>query len=69
MFSCAGEVGVIRGRKSSFLMERVGAEETAVYGKRLRGMFGSMGSATAAHLFNVVAALQEHEGVRLQVVA
>ena len=50
-------------------MERVGAEETAVYGKRLRGMFGSMGSATAAHLFNVVAALQEHEGVRLQVVA
>jgi len=30
---------------------------------------GPKGNPTAANLFNVVACLQEHEGVRLQVVA
>jgi hypothetical protein len=32
-------------------------------------MFGTKGNPAAVNLFNVVAALQEHEGVRLSVVA
>jgi len=32
-------------------------------------MFGPKGNLAAANLFNVVAAPQEHEGVRLRVVA
>ncbi len=32
-------------------------------------MFGPNGNPTAANLFHIVACLQEHEGVRLQVVA
>jgi len=32
-------------------------------------MLGPNGNPTAANLFNIIACLQEHEGVRLQVVA
>ena len=32
-------------------------------------MFGPRGNPTAANLFNIIACLQEHEGVRVQVVA
>jgi hypothetical protein len=32
-------------------------------------MFGPKGNPTAMNLFNIIACLQEHEGVRLQVVA
>jgi hypothetical protein len=32
-------------------------------------MFGPKGNPTAAKLFNIIACLQEHEGVRLQVMA
>jgi hypothetical protein len=35
----------------------------------LRPMFGPRGNPAAANLFNIIACLQEHEGVRLQVVA
>jgi hypothetical protein len=35
----------------------------------LHQMFGPKGNPTAANLFNIIACLQEHEGVRLQVVA
>ena len=45
------------------------AEKTGIHVKTLHQMFGPKGNPTAANLFNVVASLQEHEGVRLQVVA
>jgi hypothetical protein len=32
-------------------------------------MFGPKGNPTAANLFNIIACLQAHEGVRLQVLA
>jgi hypothetical protein len=37
--------------------------------KTLHPMFGPKGNPTATNLFNVIDCLQEHEGVRLQVVA
>jgi len=40
-----------------------------VHVKTLHQMFGPKGNPTAAKLFDVVACLQEYEGVRLQVVA
>jgi hypothetical protein len=36
--------------------------------KSRQKMFGPKGNPTAANLFNVIACLQEQEGVRLQVV-
>jgi DNA-binding phage protein len=45
------------------------AEKTGIHGKTLHPMFGPKGNPTAANLFNIIACLQEHEGVRLQVVA
>jgi len=45
------------------------AEKTGIHVKTLHHMFGPKGNPTAANLFNVVACLQEYEGVRLQVVA
>jgi len=38
-------------------------------GAPLHKMFGPKGNPTAMNLFNIIACLQEHEGVRLQVVA
>jgi hypothetical protein len=38
-------------------------------GAPVHQMFGPKGNPTAANLFNIIACLQEHEGVRLQVVA
>jgi hypothetical protein len=37
--------------------------------KTLHQMFGPKGNPTAANLFNIIACLQEQEGVRLRVVA
>ncbi len=45
------------------------AEKTGIHVKTLHQMFGPKGNPTAANLFNIIACLQEHEGVRLQVVA
>lgn len=45
------------------------SERTGIHVKTLHQMFGPKGNPTAANLFNIIACLQEHEGVRLQVVA
>jgi DNA-binding phage protein len=45
------------------------AERTGIHVKTLHQMFGLKGNPTAANLFKIIACLQEHEGVRLQVVA
>jgi hypothetical protein len=45
------------------------AEKTGIHVKTLHQMFGPKGNPTAANLFNIIACLQEHEGVRLRVVA
>ena len=45
------------------------AEETGIHVKTLHQMFGPKGNPTAANLFAIIACLQEHEGVRLKVVA
>jgi DNA-binding phage protein len=45
------------------------AEMTGIHVKSLHQMFGPKGNPTAANLFSIIACLQEHEGVRLQVVA
>lgn len=45
------------------------AEQTGIHAKTLHQMFGPKGNPTAAKLFAIIACLQEHEGVRLQVVA
>jgi len=44
------------------------ARKTGIHVKTLHQMFGPKGNPTAANLFNIIACLQEHEGVRLQVV-
>jgi hypothetical protein len=44
------------------------AEKTGIHVKALHQMFGPKGNPTAAHLFKVIACLQEEEGVRLRVV-
>ncbi|MDR3725947.1 MAG: transcriptional regulator [Terracidiphilus sp.] len=44
------------------------AEKTGIHVKTLHQMFGPKGNPTAAHLFHVIACLQEEEGVRLRVV-
>jgi len=44
------------------------AQKTGIHVKTLHQMFGPKGNPTAANLFNIIACLQEHEGVRLQVV-
>jgi len=45
------------------------AQETGIHVKTLHQMFGPKGNPTAAKLFSIIACLQEHEGVRLKVVA
>jgi DNA-binding phage protein len=45
------------------------AEKTGIHVKTLHQIFGPKGNPTAAHLFQILACLQEQEGVRLKVVA
>jgi hypothetical protein len=45
------------------------AEKTGIHVKTLHRIFGPKANSTAANLFNIIASLQEHEGVRLKVVA
>ena len=45
------------------------ARKTGIPVKTLHPIFGLRGNPTAANLFNIITCLQEHEGVRLQVVA
>ena len=44
-------------------------ETTGIHGKTLHPMFGPKGSPKVANLLNIIACLQEHERVLLQVVA
>ena len=45
------------------------AEKAGIHVKTLHQIFGPKGNPTAAHLFQIIACLQEQEGVRLKVVA
>jgi DNA-binding phage protein len=45
------------------------SEQTGIHVKTLHQMFGPRGNPTAANRFKIIACLQQHEGVRLQVVA
>jgi hypothetical protein len=45
------------------------AEKTGIHLKTPHRIFGPKGNPTASNLFNIIAFLQEHEGVRLKVVA
>ncbi|HEX4031667.1 MAG TPA: transcriptional regulator [Terracidiphilus sp.] len=69
----AGETALGREILRDFINATIGfpelAEKTGIHVKSLHQMFGPKGNPTAANLFNIIACLQEHEGVRLQVVA
>jgi len=65
----AGEAALGRDFINATLGFPALAEKTGIHVKTLHQMFGPKGNPTAANLFNVVACLQEFEGVRLQVVA
>lgn len=45
------------------------AEQTGIHVKTLHQMFGPKGNPTATNLSSIIACLQEHEGVRLKIVA
>jgi DNA-binding phage protein len=45
------------------------AARTGIHVKSIHQMLGPNGNPTAANLFNIIACLQEYEGVKLQVVA
>jgi DNA-binding phage protein len=69
----AGENALGREILRDFINATVGfptlAEKTGIHVKTLHQMFGPKGNPTAANLFNIIACLQEQEGVRLRVVA
>jgi DNA-binding phage protein len=69
----AGEAALGREILRDFINATLGfpalAEKTGIHVETLHQMFGPKGNPTAANLFNIVACLQEREGVRLQVVA
>ena len=69
----AGEATLGREILRDFINATVGfptlAEQTGIHAKTLHQMFGPKGNPTASNLFKIIACLQEHEGVRLQVVA
>ncbi|MGB7984826.1 MAG: transcriptional regulator [Terracidiphilus sp.] len=69
----AGETPLGREILRDFINATLGfpqlAEKTGIHVKTLHQMFGPKGNPTAANLFNIIACLQKHEGVRLQVVA
>jgi hypothetical protein len=44
-------------------------EKSGIQVMTLNQMFGPKENQTGANLFNIIACMQEHEGVRLQVVA
>ncbi len=69
----AGENALGREILRDFINATVGfpelAANTGIHVKTLHQMFGPKGNPTAANLFNIIACLQEQEGVRLRVVA
>jgi len=69
----AGENALGREILRDFINATVGfptlADKTGIHVKTLHQMFGPKGNPTATNLFNIIARLQEQEGVRLRVVA
>jgi len=69
----AGEGSLGREILRDFINATLGfptlALKTGIHVKTLHQMFGPKGNPTAANLFNIIACLQENEGIRLQVVA
>ena len=69
----AGETTLGREILRDFINATLGfpalAQKTGIHVKTLHQMFGPKGNPTAANLFNIIACLQQQEGVRLQVVA
>jgi len=69
----AGEAALGREILRDFINATLGfpalAEKTGIHAKTLHQMFGPKGNPTAANLFNIIACLQENEGVQLKVVA
>ena len=66
--SCA-RPGILRDFINATLGFPELAANTGIHVKMLHQMFGPKGNPTAANLFNIIACLQEQEGVRLRVVA
>ena len=69
----AGETALGREILRDFINATLGfpelAEKTGIHVKTLHQMFGPKGNPTAANLFNIIACLQEQEGVHLRVEA
>lgn len=69
----AGEAPLGREILRDFINATVGfpalSERTGIHAKTLHQMFGPRGNPTASNLFKIIACLQQHEGVRVQVVA
>jgi len=69
----AGEGALGRETLRDFINATVGfptlAEQTGIHVKTLHQIFGPKGNPTTSNLLKIVAFLQKHEGVRLQVVA
>ena len=67
----AGEVGVGKEILRDYINATVGfpqlADHTKLHVKTLHQMFGPRGNPTAKNLFEIVAYLQQREGVRLEV--
>jgi DNA-binding phage protein len=59
----------MRGRINAMAGFPVFTRKTRVHIETLHQMFGPKGNPTAVNLFNIIACLQEQEGVRLRVVA
>jgi DNA-binding phage protein len=69
----AGESALGREILRDYINATVGfptpAENTGLHVKTLHQMFGPKGNPTAANLFQIIACLQQYEGVQLRVVA
>ncbi len=69
----AGENALGREILRDFINATLGfpelAANTGIHVKTLHQMFGPKGNPTAANLFNIIACLQEQEGVWLRVMA
>jgi DNA-binding phage protein len=69
----AGEEALGREVLRDFINATLGfpelAARTGIHVKSIHQMLGPNGNPTAANLFNIIACLQEYEGIKLQVVA
>jgi hypothetical protein len=69
----AGEIDLGREILRDYINATLGfpmlAEKTGLHVKTRHQIFGPKGNPTAVNLFNIIACLQENEGVQLKVVA